>query len=75
MAKPQNFLLRPRYLRAIPSLVVLTTAMAWGVASDPDVMDATSRRAGIALQQRAGDAPGSAAVAADPYSLGLLPRR
>ena len=36
MATPaQNFTaktikLRPRYLRAIPSLVVLTTAMAWG---------------------------------------------
>ncbi|MES2188596.1 MAG: hypothetical protein V4454_00625 [Pseudomonadota bacterium] len=32
-----NFFSRPRYLRAIPSLVVLTTAMAWGVA--PDMTD------------------------------------
>ena len=27
---PKTVTLRPRYLRAIPSLVVLTTAMAWG---------------------------------------------
>ncbi|MES2401093.1 MAG: hypothetical protein V4573_13975 [Pseudomonadota bacterium] len=29
-----NFFARPRYLRAIPSLVVLTTAMAWGMVPD-----------------------------------------
>ena len=49
MVKPPYFLMRPRYLRAIPSLVVLTTAMAWGVASDPDVLDVAGRRAGVAL--------------------------
>ena len=45
MAKPQNFLLRPRYLRAIPSLVVLTTAMAWGVVAEPVVRNTASRKA------------------------------
>ena len=54
MTKPQNFLLLPRYLRAIPSLVVLTTAMAWGMGSDPDVMDAASKKAGVSLMQGAG---------------------
>ena len=54
MTKPQNFLLRPRYLRAIPSLVVLTTAMAWGMASDPDVMDTASKKAGVTHVQGAG---------------------
>ena len=53
MVKPPYFLMRPRYLRAIPSLVVLTTAMAWGVASDPDVLDVASRRAGVALMRGA----------------------
>ena len=49
MAKPQNFLLRPRYLRAISALVQLTTAMAWGVASDPDDMDSVKGKAGVTL--------------------------
>ena len=53
MAKLSYFLMRPRYLRAIPSLVVLTTAMAWGVASDPDVLDVANRRVGVALVQGA----------------------
>ena len=53
MVKPPYFLMRPRYLRAIPSLVVLTTAMAWGVASEPDVLDVATRRAGVALVQAA----------------------
>ena len=53
MVKPPYFLMRPRYLRAIPSLVVLTTAMAWGVASDPDVLDVTNKRAGVTLVQGA----------------------
>ena len=51
MAKPPCFSMRPRYLRAIPSLVVLTTAMAWGVASEPDVLDVATRRAGVVLLQ------------------------
>ena len=54
MVKPPYFLMRPRYLRAIPSLVVLTTAMAWGVACEPDVLDASTRRAGTVLAQGAG---------------------
>ena len=55
MAKPQNFLLRPRYLRAIPSLVVLTTTMAWGVAPDPAARIAASRKANIAHIHDAGE--------------------
>ena len=58
MAKPPYFLLRPRYLRAIPSLVVLTTAIAWGVASDPDVVDTFSKKAGVTLLLRAGSSAG-----------------
>lgn len=53
MVKPPYFLMRPRYLRAIPSLVVLTTAMAWGVASDPDVLDMANKRASVTLMQGA----------------------
>ncbi len=67
MAKPLNFLLRPRYLRAIPSLVVLTTAMAWGVASDPDVMDPASKRAGVTLVHRAGGSAGNGLPDAPPF--------
>lgn len=61
MVKPPYFLMRPRYLRAIPSLVVLTTAMAWGVASDPDVLDVVNKRAGVTLVQgaAAGGRPGA----------------
>ena len=55
MVKPPYFLMRPRYLRAIPSLVVLTTAMAWGVASEPDVLDVVNKRAGVTLVQGAED--------------------
>jgi len=57
MKKLAEFLFRPRYLRAIPSLVVLTTAMAWGVAPDPDAMDPVQKRAGVTLpfQQAAAD--------------------
>lgn len=49
MKKLADFLLRPRYLRAIPSLVVLTTAMAWGVAPDSDVMESVQKKAGVTL--------------------------
>lgn len=51
MAKLQNFLRRPRYLRAIPSLVVLTTAMAWGVSPDTDLLDNAHRKATVTLSQ------------------------
>ena len=53
MVKPLYFLIRPRYLRAIPSLMVLTTAMAWGVASEPDVLEVANKRAGITQVQGA----------------------
>jgi hypothetical protein len=43
--------LRPRYLRAIPSLVVLTTAMAWGALPDWDVGDEQRRKAGVTQSQ------------------------
>ena len=43
--------LRPRYLRAIPSLVVLTTAMAWGALPDWDVGDDLQRKAGVTQSQ------------------------
>ena len=52
MKKIADFLFRPRYLRAIPSLVVLTTAMAWGVAPDPDAVDTAQKvqkRASVSL--------------------------
>jgi len=49
MKKLAYFLFRPRYLRAIPSLVVLTTAMAWGVAPDSDAMDSVQKKARVAL--------------------------
>jgi len=68
MKKLAEFVFRPRYLRAIPSLVVLTTAMAWGVAPDPDVMDTmqkAEKRAGVsvALNHAAvGSSPGDAAL-------------
>jgi hypothetical protein len=66
MKKLADFLFRPRYLRAIPSLVVLTTAMAWGVAPDPDVMDTmqkAEKRAGVSL------ALNHAAVGSSPSDL------
>lgn len=51
MKKLQTFLLRPRYLRAIPSLVVLTTAMAWSVAPDGDAAEAQQKKYGTAISQ------------------------
>lgn len=51
-----TFFARPRYLRAIPSLVLLTTAMAWGMA--PDSMDGdgdgAQKKARVTLSQSAG---------------------
>lgn len=50
-----NFFARPRYLRAIPSLVLLTTAMAWGMA--PDMKDGdgdgAQKKARVTLSQSA----------------------
>jgi hypothetical protein len=69
MKKIADFLFRPRYLRAIPSLVVLTTAMAWSVVPDPDtdMTDPVQKRASVSLSQTAAStspqglpAPGSA---------------
>ena len=45
----QAVLLRPRYLRAIPSLMVLTTAMAWGVMPDSDAADNVHKKAGVTV--------------------------
>ena len=50
--------LRPRYLRAIPSLVVLTTAMAWGALPDWDVGDDLHKKAGVSLSQPLNNAGG-----------------
>jgi hypothetical protein len=50
----QTFVRRPRYLRAIPSLVLLTTAMAWGVApDDADASDPMHKKARVTLTQPA----------------------
>ena len=48
---PKTIQLRPRYLRAIPSLVVLTTAMAWGALPDWDVGDELHKKAGVTQSQ------------------------
>ena len=48
---PKTIKLRPRYLRAIPSLVVLTTAIAWGALPDWDVGDDLQRKAGVTQSQ------------------------
>ena len=48
---PKTIKLRPRYLRAIPSLVVLTTAMAWGALPDWDVGDDLLKKAGVTQSQ------------------------
>lgn len=53
----QAFLRGPRYLRAIPSLVVLTTAMAWGVApDDADASDPIHKKVRATLSQVANPA-------------------
>ena len=50
--KTETFLKRPRYLRAIPSLMMLTTAMAWGMS--PDVTDSETglKRARVAVSSQ-----------------------
>ena len=47
----ESIRLRPRYLRAIPSLVVLTTAMAWGALPDWYVGDVLHKKAGVSVSQ------------------------
>jgi hypothetical protein len=64
---PKTLKLRPRYLRAIPSLVVLTTAMAWGALPDWDVGDELHKKAGFTQSQPlnssgGGDGPAGAPV-------------
>lgn len=66
MAKLQNFLRRPRYLRAIPSLVVLTTAMAWGVSPDTDALDNVHRKATVTVSQTSYSAAPGEPVRQDP---------
>lgn len=53
----KKFLLRPRYLRAIPSLVVLTTVMAWADLPDIDAADDMDQRSRVSWVQRAADQP------------------
>ena len=50
-----TFFARPRYLRAIPSLVLLTTAMAWGMAPDgtDGDGDAAQKKARITMSHNA----------------------
>ena len=48
MVKVKDFLRRPRYLRAIPSLMLLTTAMAWGVVPEPNASQTMSKKASSA---------------------------
>lgn len=63
MPMPKTFKLRPRYLRAIPSLVVLTTAMAWGALPDWDVGDELLKKPGVTQVQPAGSAGGGSGPA------------
>ena len=44
MVKVKDFLRRPRYLRAIPSLMILTTEMAWRVVSQPNAPQTISKK-------------------------------
>jgi hypothetical protein len=67
---PKTLKLRPRYLRAIPSLVVLTTAMAWGALPDWDVGDELHKKAGVTQSQAlngSGSGDGPAGAAAERY--------
>ena len=67
---PKTIQLRPRYLRAIPSLVVLTTAMAWGALPDWDVGDELHKKAGVTQSQPlmgAGGGDGLAGAAVDRH--------
>ena len=68
---PKTIKLRPRYLRAIPSLVVLTTAMAWGALPDWDVGDDLHKKAGVTLSQTmdgAGGGAGTSRAVVDRFS-------
>jgi hypothetical protein len=67
MTKIADFLFHPRYLRAIPSLVVLTTAMAWSVAPDTDAVDTVQKRAGVSMSLS------HTAVGSSPSGLGDEP--
>lgn len=52
------WLARPRFLRLIPSLVVLTTALAWGAYSPLEEPGGDSR-AGVTLDAAAGGKAGA----------------
>jgi hypothetical protein len=56
-----TFFARPRYLRAIPSLVLLTTAMAWGMVPDgaDGDGDAAPKKARVTLSHNAPAAAGA----------------
>ena len=49
--------------------MLLTTAAAWGVASEADVVDAMAKKAGIALMHRSGSAAGDGRLDAPPLKL------
>jgi hypothetical protein len=68
--KTKTITLRPRYLRAIPSLVVLTTAMAWGALPDWDVGDDLHKKVGVTQSQplnSSGDGDGPSGAPAERY--------
>ncbi len=65
-----NFFARPRYLRAIPSLVLLTTAMAWGMVPDSidGEGDAVQKKARITMSHNATATPGAPQLPGAPSS-------
>ena len=48
----ETFLKRPRYLRAIPSLMLLTTAMAWGMSPDMTDTESGLKRARVTVSSQ-----------------------
>lgn len=57
--KTETFLKRPRYLRAIPSLMMLTTAMAWGMSPDMTDSETGSKRARVVVSSQVDLSQGS----------------
>lgn len=43
------FLKRPRYLRVIPTMMLLTTAMAWGMSPDMTDSETSYKRQRVAV--------------------------
>lgn len=57
--KTETFLKRPRYLRAIPSLMLLTTAMAWGMSPDMTYTESGLKRARVTVSSQVDLSAGS----------------